>query len=806
MQFRLAYLLFSLFPFISFAQVGVSAGQFTIKGKVVDSASHSPLEYATVTLITQGTNTIAGGMITDDKGAFKIDHLAAGNYTLKVEFISYSACTRAGIALSDTKPIVNMGDISLAPASTRMKEVTITGSRNFMENHLDKFVYNVEKDVTSQGGVATDILKKVPQVTVDVDGNVELLGSGNVRVFVNGKPSTMFDNNLAEALQSIPASQIKSIEIISIPGAQYDAQGTGGIINIILKDNKSQGVSGNITLSAGTRLNNGSANIHARKGKVDLSASLSGNEQLKGTTLNSMTRTMDSTRLLQNGNGDLEKNGFRGQLGMDWAVSKSDNVTASLSYNNFGTINSGNTYQNELLPGLDTSTLRLSSNTFRYKTLDWNINYVHKFKKEGHQLNLAFQSSNGRGMTNFQQDQRYTDSLPFFNGARGSNRLTDNENYAIIDYALPFTKEVVFNAGVKGSFSQIYSYSDNYQLNPASDTYVFSQMDNFNFGRQVYAGYVSLSFPLFTHYSVKLGFRDEYTNINFPADTGAKVPSYNSPIPSIVIARKLGENQTIKLSYSKRIQRAGYKELNPFVDATDPANLTMGNPYLRPERTDAAELSYYRFFSKGSNILVSMYYRNTRDDEQSYILDSTITIGNITYRNAAITTNENAGDQQITGLNISGMLVVNKKVELRCSANIFDKYIVSELIPGNSINSVNYRINANATWQLSKTVVAEFFGNFNSQRTEIQGNFPSFTSYSFAVRKMLWKKKAGLAFTTTNPFNQYTNQATNITGPDFTLNSLRQIPYRSFGLSFNWKFGKIEFKEKKQENPADEGN
>jgi ferric enterobactin receptor len=804
----LCLLLFFCLP--GHAQATNPAEACKIRGRVIDSVTNLPVGYAAVTAFLKGSTNVAGGMITDEQGRFSIDHLAPGDYQVKVDFIGYNTIIKTGVILSAGQPAARMGDISITGSATTIKDVTITGARNFMENKLDKFVYNVDKDITSQNGVATDLLKKIPQISVDVDGNVELLGSSNVRVFINGKASAMFDNNLAEALQAIPASEIKSIEVITTPGAQYDAQGSGGIINIILKDNKSQGINGSVNVSAGTRLENGTATIHAHKNNFDINASLGTNDHLKSSTLSSMDRRTDgdTSELKQNGNGTDTRTSYKGQTGMDWAISKKDDLNASLRYNNYGDQQTGYIYQQQLsyYPATDTNSLKNSNSYFRYRVTDFNINYVRKMDSSSQELDLSYQLSYCRYNAYYQQNQLYEGSANAFAGGEGNNRKKDYETYIIADYTLPITKNIIFNTGVKGSFTREYSYSDNYLLDAQSGDYNFNPagLDYFNYIRSVYAAYVSLTLPLGDKNSLKLGMRDEYTNVTLPADTTN--PSYNFFIPSAVISRKLANNQTLKLSYTKRLQRANYQVLDPFVNAADPSNLTEGNPYLKPERSDVAELSYFKFFNSGSSFLATLYYRNTRDDEQTYILSyDSININNITYRNVTITTNENAGNQQTTGINLSGTLALSQKLEIRGSANLYDKYIVSTLIPGNSINAFNYRINANATYKFNKDLAAEFFGNFNSPRTEIQGAFPSFTSYSVAIRQMLHHNKASIAFTTTNPFNKYVDQPTNISGPGFTIAADRKLPYRSFGLSFTYKFGKMEGKEKKEEkNEEDE--
>src|SRR5580658_10341765 len=245
------------------------------------------------------------------------------------------------------------GDTSQPKKVTTMQTVTVTATRGLVENKLDKTVYNVEKDVTSLGGVATDVLKKVPMISVDVDGNVDIMGNSNILFLINGRPSSIFGNNLSDALQSIPASQIKSIEVITSPGARYDAEGTGGIINIILKDNRMNGINGNLSLTGGSRLQNGSFNFNVRHGKFGLNSFFSGNAQLPSTTLNSSNRnSFDTTgalsgNLVQNGSSRFYRNGYETGLNLEWDANKYDVLTGGLQYASFGNNNRGSYQQTE---------------------------------------------------------------------------------------------------------------------------------------------------------------------------------------------------------------------------------------------------------------------------------------------------------------------------------------------------------------------------------------------------------------------------------------------------------------------------
>jgi ferric enterobactin receptor len=204
-----------------------------VTGKVIDSTTGQPVEYATISVYLNGNSKPASGTVTDAKGNFNIDNLVSGDYEFVIGFIGYqSRSVNVPVTGSTT---IQLNTIRLLNSNSVLSGVTVTASRPLIENKIDKLVYNVDRDLSSQGGVATDVLKKVPQVTVDIDGNVQLQGSSSIRFLIDGKPSSIFGNSLADALQSIPASQIQSIEVITNPGAKYDAQGTGGIINIILK-------------------------------------------------------------------------------------------------------------------------------------------------------------------------------------------------------------------------------------------------------------------------------------------------------------------------------------------------------------------------------------------------------------------------------------------------------------------------------------------------------------------------------------------------------------------------------------------
>jgi outer membrane receptor protein involved in Fe transport len=320
----------------------------------------------------------------------------------------------------------------------------------------------------------------------------------------------------------------------------------------------------------------------------------------------------------------------------------------------------------------------------------------------------------------------------------------------------------------------------------------------------VYALYSEISFPVGKIFDAKLGGRYERTNIESyysNAQSKVDIPGYNTFVPSVFLSKKIGDDQQIKLSYSKRIERPDFRDLDPFINTSDPKNITAGNPYLQPEIGNRFELGYNIDFNKIGSIMISGFYRTSNHDIQSYLVYyPSLKVGDSTYTNVSVSTRENVGLEKDLGINFFANVNMSSKFSVRTNVFAFKRHTLNAIDPGYDARSTNFRMNINMSYQFSNTLVAEFFGNFNSPRHEVQGRYPSFTSYSFAIRKQFWKKNGSLALTALNPFNEYVKQTTVLHGPDFVQTSFRKIPFRSIGLNFTWKFGKLEFKKDKEEN------
>lgn len=692
-----------------------------------------------------------------------------------------------------------------------IQEVVINGKKTIVENKVDKIVYNVANDITSQSGAAIDVLRKVPQVTVDADGNVELQGNPNVRFLINGKPSSIFGNSLADALASIPASQIKSIEAVTSPGAKYDAQGTGGIINIILNESKVKGINGLINVSAGTRFETGSLNLNFRNKNFSLNAFFSGNAQLKSRTPSSQNRishdssSQTQTRLLQNGSSDFERHGYRTGFRFDWSINKTNTLSGSVSYNDFANKSIGLINQEQYITDFSNSSeqsiigYRNSYNRSLVNSIDGNISYRKKFQKEGQELTADYVMSYGSPKSNYLQTQSLAGSLSPYDGISGSNPGTDVSHNLSVDYVQPINDNITMEMGTKAIFQHITTNTDVNVLNASSEQYEFDPFQSYHlkYDMGIYAAYLSSSLKLFNNWlAVRAGVRYEYTTVKIDYQN-TNIPSYSLLVPSFILSHKFDNGETIKLAYTRRVERPEYAELNPFLNFSDPHNITTGNPVLKPEIGDNMELGYSKNFENGANLSFTLTERiNSQDLKQITTFYPIFNVNGTDYTNVSVTLRNNIGKEYNSGGVLSGSVpFFHSKLNVRGNAMIFHRYIVSDYF-GNVDMGIRYRLNLNLNYLFPKDFIVEMFGNYNSSAKNIQGKNPQSITYSIAARKQFWNKKASIGITTTNPFNKYIKQATTVETADYRSYSMRYLPLRSFGISLSYKFGK-DFKKEK---------
>jgi ferric enterobactin receptor len=807
---------------MAFASPGLCQSTGSISGRSVDSVTHMALNLATVSLFKEGSMNAIHRVSTDEKGGFTINHLPEGRYRLTIEFLGYQAKTISNVVISSKMAAVIPGIVQLVPVAQQLSTATVYGSAPVVQNKMDKLIYNPENDISSQGGVALDILRKVPMVEVDIDGNVELQGDANVRFLINGKPSAIFGANLSDALQTIPASQIKSIEVMTNPGAKYDAEGTAGIINIVLKDSKIRGINGSVNLSAGTRLENTSVNLHARNGHLGFNAFFSGNDQVNSTTLTTTNRISYSNtgdtvgHLYQNGKNPFVRKGYQSGFSVDWQMAPKDELTATVDYDDAGNNGTGVIAQQEqsvlssgpvLSDILSTRRTVIRSNE---RSVDMSLAYKKTFSKDGQEFDFLYSTTYGQNNIAASQLTDYSDNTYPLNGLQSVNPGTDHETDISVDYSQPLVKGYALETGAKAVLENIHtdaatdtllSGGNNGENNGGKYGEDASQSYHFSFGRNIYAAYVSVAFHLFGDFlHGKAGLRYEGTH-SIAGFGGITIPDNQLWAPSVLAEHTLSESESVKFAYTYRVERPDYDDLNPFVNVSDPNNISSGNPLLKNELNHKFELGYSKSFKSGANFNIGGFYNYATNDAQMVTFFYPVyTVNAVSYDNVSLTEPFNVAKQVTYGSTVSGSVPITSQFNVR--SNVLLKEFVNYM-PGSPVEAAfSYKVSMNASYQLADNMMAEAFGSYSSRREGYDHIRPAFFFYTFAVRKQLLHKKLSFGLTTTNPFSPYVHQLTTQFGPNFNQNNLRLVPLRSFGISASITFGKlkVEKDDKKEEN------
>ncbi|RSK51128.1 outer membrane beta-barrel family protein [Hymenobacter rigui] len=772
-------------------------GTGRLEGTVLDAATKKPVEFATITLLPLSGNTPIDGGVCDERGRFKLQGLAAGEFRLQISFIGYATQTRN---VTITSGLTTVPTISLEGTAQKLGEVTVTGERDVIETKPDRIVYNAEKDLTNTGGTAADVLRKVPLVNVDPDGNVELRGTSNVRVLINNKPSGIVASSVADAMKQIPADQIKSVEVITTPSAKYDAEGTGGIINITLKKNNLEGINGSVGLAAGTRSSNSNASLNYRKGKVGLTSSLSG-FAFYSPNRNDLSRYLkdgsgqERLSLEQQGDGNTIGGGGFGRLGLDYDPAQYHNLTLNVQGNLFR--NSGNydQYNNVLLPVSNEFT-RDTERRFRTQSYDMSGSYTRTFEQKRREWSVLAQHTRNRNVQAYHLDQfagNTTENLAKNYREESDNLSRNLETTLQTDYAHPFSETALLETGAKAILRRVSSDYDVFNSPATGGTldpvYNPSRSNLFDYNQDVLSGYGTYGFSASKKVSLKLGARVENTRINGnfqqqQSENSAVKQNYTNLLPNLSLSyqpqnpKKPG--QTLRLAYSKRIQRPQIFYLNPFRNTSDTLNVSYGNPQLEPELTDSYEINYTTFI-KGSVLNMSAYARRTGNAIESYRFVEN-GVNNQTFRNI--------GRNATYGVSLFGSVKPVPKWDVSGNVNVYYVSLKSAALDLNN-SGVMYNLNLNSGYKFEKGLSLQFFGGLNSPRVQLQGRQAAWTFYSMGLRKNLLKDKADLTLNADNFLSATRNLKSTLNTDQFRQESNNYIYLRGVRLAFNYRFGKV---------------
>jgi len=781
------------------AQFGVGGGGSGIVGKisgtVIDSVTKKPLDYGTVTLFRAGGKSPVTGILTDEKGSFKLDNIHPGSYRLEISLVGYPTKVINNIETTPSKPDNNLNTIIIAQSTKALSEVTVTGAAPLIENRIDKIVYNAEKDVTAGGGSATDILQKVPLVNVDINGNVSVRGDANVRVLINGRPSGATSASLADVLKGIPADQIKSVEVITSPSAKYDAEGSAGIINIITKQKNISGISGSVSGGIGTRQNNGNFNLNYNKNRFNLTVNVGGNASWPQTSSTFQQTQIDTgaVHLLSQSTGTsrVSRHAIMGSVAAGYEFNAYNSLNSSIRLNQV----EFNTNGNSVTTGYDPYVLNSVAHAIPASGFDWNVDYVHKFKKEGEELDLSTQWSHSIGTTEY--TNIYTGTT-LHNNQKNKIDGTNNEYTVQADYVLPMNKTFKLESGAKYIVRRINTSSDVYSPLGNDFTYNTFASSLYGYNQNVGAAYSVFTINLPKNYSILAGLRDEYTTIDGnPSSGGQQVTpfsqDYNTLVPSLTLQKKLTATQTIKLGYSKRITRPSLQYLNPYVDSTNIKAQKVGNPELSPEVSQTVELGYNTFI--GSSVInLSAYYKHTSGLIEG--IAEAITSGPAA--GGTITTFRNIGVNNSFGGSFFGSITPFKILTIQGSINAYTYKPDPSGAFSNQLTQngtyVQFGGFARGTLTLPSDFIVESFAFGSSARRTIQGTNPAFSIFGMGFKKQFDKKKYSLGVNVIQPFSNYKDFNSSISSPGFKQVSRFQYPFRSFGLTFSYNFGKMNFK------------
>ncbi|MFN7119796.1 MAG: TonB-dependent receptor domain-containing protein [Saprospiraceae bacterium] len=766
-----------------------------ISGTLLDSTTNKPVEFATVVLFDTRQKKQVDGTITDEQGEFKFPEVKLGTYELQLSFLGYSNKIVKDISLTPQKPDFTLDKILLSAEGVMLNEIQVTGQAAVVENQIDKLVYNAEKDVTSVGGDASNVLQKVPLLSVDAEGNVSLRGSSNVQILINGKPSTMFSSNPADALRTIPADQIKSVEVITAPTAKFDGEGSGGIINIITKKKGLEGFTGSVNGSVGNRQNRGGVNLTLTRGRF--SVNLNGNgwynpnrpsygEFYRVDRINDVDRILD-----QDSEGDSEFYGPRAGMNINYDINAYNSITVSGGFRGFGRDQYNNTTAIFTDPsaGLNQVYTRSSTANSLRSGFDLNTDYKRTFKRPEQELTLGFQIDTDRSTAENEFDQTGNEEslrIRNFNENLGRNL----ETTAQIDYVQPLSKAIKLETGVKGVLRSIdsdFSYQ-NFDFTGNQFVEDASRSDIFYYDQNVYSGYLSLNTKLGKNYGMVIGSRYETTDItgDFSRAETAFSNSYNNFLPSFILSRNFKNMSSLRFSYNQRIRRPGLFFVNPYIQQEDPREYTQGNPELLPEITDQYELNYNTLI-KGIVLNASLFYRYTSDIIESFLEVTPDGISVNTFRN--IGENHSIGGSFFTSINIK------EKLTIRAGANISSSNSRS-VINGVDISRtfLVWNGNLNGTWTLPKGFKIEAFGFYNSPRASLQGTRASFSQISFGFLKE-FNKQFNMGLQLVQPFARDLKFENELEGLNFTQRNFNAVAVRSIGVSFSYRFGKLDFRQ-----------
>lgn len=869
--------MFSTIMFTSFAQMpgggfprnGMQQGQIPqgrFYGKIVD-ATNKGIEAVSVLLVTtkmdsvtkQPKEAVVGGMLTSNTGDFSIENVPLmGRYKLRVTAIGYKTLeqqvafempNRNGATNGDASAMLgaldkDLGNIKFEVDNAMLGNVTVTATKPLLQLGIDRKVFNVDKNIVSAGGTATDIMKNVPSVNVDIDGNVTLRNA-SPQIFVDGRPTNL-------TLDQIPADAIESVEIITNPSAKFDASGgTAGILNLVMKKNKRVGYSGNMRVNVDSRAKVGlGGDINIRQNKINFFANVNYNQRKSigsGETSRSMLGFKPNNSLQQD-NSTME--GWFGfaRFGIDYFIDNRNTLSLTQNFMRgdmgpssmsliYTDTTSNNSFDNLQERGSS------SDNIFRNKSSQ--LSFKHNFPKAGHEWTFDVTYNKGKNENNNLITSNYY-NLPgkIFNRTYVQQQFGSGNNENLIaqtDYSNPLSEKAKLELGARTSIRKANSATDYFFVDGNGiKVPIAAQNIIYNSRDQVYAGYVNFSSKI-KNFGYQLGLRAESSTYEGNLVNKGQSFDIDFPIslfPSVFLSQKINDNNDLQLNYSRRINRPGFWQLFPFVDISDSLNISHGNPNLKPEFTNSIELAYSHTFKNRDNFIASIYFKNTNDLITRFLQQEFVQAYN---DSMPVSTYINANKSYITGLELTGRNKVTKFWDLTSNFNLFTSKIDLNEGP-DSDQFVSYFVKINNTFRLPKNFSLQLSADYQSKVVSSPGGggggFGGFggggggrggggggggmyggggmsASQGFirpnygvdaAVRFEFLKERRGSLTLSVNDIFRTRKYDSHTESSFFIQDSWRRRDAQVLRLNFNWRFGKYDSNLFKRKNTKAENN
>jgi outer membrane receptor protein involved in Fe transport len=829
--------------FASIAQVADSSAIGRIKlgriyGKVVESKTNKGVEAASVQVYVstndrlsgKNVDSLIGGMLSRPNGDFNFDNIplidtlrfmisAVGFKPLQIDIFVEPSLSELG---------KDLGNLKIEQDADYLSAVTVVGQRPGIEMGIDRKVFNVEKNLTATGGTAIDVMKGIPSVTVDVEGNV-LLRNSTPQIFVDGRPTIL-------TLEQIPADNIERIELITNPSAKFDAASAGGIINVILKKNRKLGLNGIASAGVGSPdILNGNLTMNLREGKFNLFAS--GNYNYTGGKMTSQTLRENKRNGItqnyfnQNSIGERTREFTSVRFGFDFFVDNRNTFSVTQNFVK-GKFKGEETQDQEYLnkdQELERKGERFSIGQSAFNRSNSQLLFTHKFTRPGKQLTADVNYNYGKGddVANILNTYFYPDGseYKFPDKVRNTGSNKNNQLTMQVDFVNPSGENSKFEAGLRTFINNFNSTYNAYSIDSSGSTTKLPLSNNYEYREWVNALYATYS-NKWGKFSYQVGLRAEHSTFDGELLDSALKFGYEYPdglenlfdalFPSIFITREIKEGEDIQLNYTRRIRRPDFWRLNPNIDISDPVNLRQGNPTLRPEFTNSFEFNYNKKYKRGSFLGV-LFYRNTQGD----ITQFSDTISDIQYQqvnNAAIDPNAilntfiNAQSTNSLGAELTLQHTFFKNFEVvptiemqyqKVNANVDKLDLSNEGFTYEAKLVTNYKIETKRS-KLFNNLGFQLIGEYESSEIIPQGTRQPQYFLDAAMRKdFLKNNKASLTFSVNDVFNSH-RFGTIYDTENFYQDSYRRRNVRSFRLTFTYRFGNSDFKVSRRDRDSED--